>query len=128
MVRHNGKAAWTGNSRGSNGPIVMLTRQASEGRSKNGGLRLGEMERDCLIGHGISEFLKEKMLDTADNYRIFVCKGCGMLCDANPSKNIFKCRHCKTSTDITQVRIPYAFKLLTQELYSMGIKTGFNCA
>jgi DNA-directed RNA polymerase II subunit RPB2 len=115
-------------ARGSNGPIVMLTRQASEGRSKNGGLRLGEMERDCLIGHGISEFLKERMLDTADNFRVFICKNCGMTASVNPSKNIYKCNTCKTSADIVQVRIPYAFKLLSQELYTMNIKTGFTCA
>jgi hypothetical protein len=114
-------------ARGSNGPIVMLTRQASEGRSKNGGLRLGEMERDCLIGHGISEFLKERMLDTADNFRVFICKNCGMTASVNPNKNIYKCNSCKTSADIVQVRIPYAFKLLSQELYTMNIKTGFAC-
>lgn len=126
LVRRNGKAVWTGNSRGSNGPIVMLTRQPSEGRSKNGGLRLGEMERDCLIGHGISEFLKEKMLDTSDNYRLFICKNCGLTANANPAKNIYKCNHCKLSTDIVQIRIPYAFKLLSQELYTMNIKLGFT--
>lgn len=115
-------------ARGSNGPIVMLTRQPSEGRARAGGLRLGEMERDCLIGHGISEFLKEKMLDTSDNYRIFVCKNCGLTANANPAKNIYKCSNCKTSADIVQVRIPYAFKLLGQELYTMNIKMGFNCA
>ena len=112
-------------SRGSNGPIVMLTRQPSEGRARNGGLRLGEMERDCLIGHGISEFLKEKMLDTSDNYRVFICKTCGLTANANPIKNIYKCNHCKTSTDIVQIRIPYAFKLLSQELYTMNVKLGF---
>ena len=115
-------------ARGSNGPIVMLTRQPSDGRSRGGGLRLGEMERDCLIGHGVSEFLKEKMLDTSDNYRVFICKNCGLTADANPNKNIYKCQHCKTSADIVQVRVPYAFKLLGQELYTMNIKMGFNCA
>jgi len=128
MVRRNGKQVWTGNSRGSNGPIVMLTRQASEGRARNGGLRLGEMERDCLIGHGLSEFMKEKMLDTSDNYRVFICKNCGLTANANPTKNIYKCNHCKTSTDIVQVRIPYAFKLLSQELYTMNIKLGYTTA
>lgn len=115
-------------SRGSNGPVVMLTRQSSDGRSKGGGLRLGEMERDCLIGHGISEFLKEKMLDTADNYRVFICKNCGLTANANPKKNIYNCKYCKTSTDIIQVRIPYAFKLLSQELYTMNVKLGFTTA
>lgn len=114
-------------SRGSNGPIVMLTRQPSEGRARNGGLRLGEMERDCLIGHGVSKFLKEKMLDTSDNYRIFVCKTCGMTANANPAKNIYKCNYCKSNSEIIQVRIPYAFKLLSQELQTMNIKLGFDC-
>lgn len=114
-------------SRGSNGPIVMLTRQPSEGRARNGGLRLGEMERDCLIGHGVSKFLKEKMLDTSDNYRIFICKNCGLTADANPTKNIYKCNYCKVSSDVVQVRIPYAFKLLSQELQTMNIKLGFDC-
>jgi DNA-directed RNA polymerase beta subunit len=113
-------------ARGSNGPIVMLTRQPSEGRARNGGLRLGEMERDCLIGHGVSEFMKEKMLDTSDNYRVFICKTCGITANSNPSKNIYKCNYCKTSTDIVQVRIPYAFKLLSQELFTMNVKLGFT--
>lgn len=127
MVRRNGKPVWTGNSRGSNGPIVMLTRQCSEGRARNGGLRLGEMERDCFIGHGSALFLKEKMLDSADNYRVFICKNCGMIANVNPDKNIYKCNNCKNSLDIVQIRIPYAFKLLTQELYTMNVLMRFVC-
>ena len=114
-------------SRGSNGPIVMLTRQCSEGRARGGGLRLGEMERDCFIGHGTSSFLKEKMLDCADNYRVFICKECGMIANVNPDKNIYKCNHCKNATNIVQIRIPYAFKLLTQELYTMNVVMRYNC-
>lgn len=114
-------------ARGSNGPIVMLTRQASEGRSKMGGLRLGEMERDSILAHGVSSFLKEKMIDTADNYRVFICKECGLLCEANPHRNVYKCKYCKKSTDIAQVRIPYSFKLLSQELLTMSLKMGFTC-
>jgi len=127
MVRKNGKAIWTGNSRGSNGPIVMLTRQCSEGRARGGGLRLGEMERDCFIGHGTASFLKEKMLDCADNYRVFICKECGMIANVNPDKNIYKCNHCKNATNIVQIRIPYAFKLLTQELYTMNVIMRYIC-
>jgi DNA-directed RNA polymerase beta subunit len=108
-------------SRGSSGPIVMLTRQPSEGRARGGGLRLGEMERDAILGHALPCFLKEKMLDTADNYRIFICKKCGISATVNTEKNIYKCNNCKNSTDIAQVRIPYAFKLLTQELYTMNV-------
>ena len=114
-------------SRGSNGPIVMLTRQCSEGRARGGGLRLGEMERDCFIGHGSALFLKEKMLDCADNYRVFICKDCGMIATVNPEKNIYKCNHCKNATDIVQIRIPYAFKLLTQELNTMNVIMRYIC-
>ena len=127
MVRKNGKAVWTGNSRGSNGPIVMLTRQCSEGRARGGGLRLGEMERDCFIGHGSALFLKEKMLDCADNYRVFICKDCGMIANVNTDKNIYKCTHCKNASDIVQIRIPYAFKLLTQELHTMNVIMRYIC-
>ena len=78
-------------SRGSNGPIVMLTRQPSEGRARSGGLRLGEMERDCFIAHGTSNFLAERMLHVSDNYRIFICKKCGMHANVNTDKNIYSC-------------------------------------
>jgi DNA-directed RNA polymerase beta subunit len=108
-------------TRGGNGPVVMLTRQPAEGRARNGGLRFGEMERDAIVAHGASAFLKERMLDVSDNYRVFVCRKCGMLCIANPEKNIYKCTHCKNSADITQARIPYSMKLLLQELMTMAI-------
>ena len=121
MVRKNGKSVWTGNSRGSNGPIVLLTRQPAEGRARNGGLRFGEMERDAIVAHGASAFLKERMLDVSDNFRVFICRQCGLICTANPDKNIFKCTACKNNADITQVRIPYAMKLLIQELMTMGV-------
>ena len=108
-------------SRGSNGPIVLLTRQPAEGRARNGGLRFGEMERDAIVAHGASTFLKERMLDVSDNFRVFICRQCGLLCTANPEKNIYKCTTCKNNADITQVRIPYAMKLLIQELMTMGV-------
>ena len=112
-------------SRGSNGPIVMLTRQPSEGRARNGGLRLGEMERDGIVAHGTASFLKERMLDVSDNYRVFICRNCGVAANVNPDKNIYKCSMCKNSVDITQIRIPYAFKLLSQELATMNILMRF---
>jgi hypothetical protein len=127
MVRRNGKSVWTGNSRGSNGPIVMLTRQPSEGRARSGGLRLGEMERDCFIAHGTSNFLAERMLHVSDNYRVFVCKKCGMHANVNTDKGIYSCKYCKNNTDIAQVRMPYAFKLLNQELYTMNIMMRYVC-
>lgn len=108
-------------SRGSNGPVVMLTRQPAEGRARNGGLRFGEMERDAIVAHGASCFIKERMLDVSDNYRVFVCKKCGLFCTVNPERNIWKCGNCRNQTDIIQTRTPYAMKLLIQELMTMGI-------
>jgi len=108
-------------SRSSNGPVVMLTRQPAEGRARNGGLRFGEMERDAMLGHGAAAFLKERMMDVSDNNRIFVCKTCGMMCPANPEKSIYKCNMCKSSADVKEVRIPYAAKLLFQELLAMSV-------
>jgi len=114
-------------SRGSNGPIVMLTRQPSEGRARSGGLRLGEMERDCFIAHGTANFLAERMLHVSDNYRVFICKTCGLHANVNTEKNIYNCKYCKNNTDIAQVRIPYAFKLLSQELYTMNVMMRYVC-
>lgn len=108
-------------SRSSNGPVVLLTRQPAEGRARNGGLRFGEMERDAMLGHGSACFLKERMMDVSDNYRIFVCKNCGMMVPANPEKSIYKCAMCKSSADIVECRIPYAAKLLFQEMASMHV-------
>ena len=125
LVRRNGKAVWTGNSRGSNGPVVFLTRQPAEGRARNGGLRFGEMERDAIVAHGASAFLKERMLDVSDNYRVFVCRKCGVMCVANPERRIFRCTHCKCNADITQARIPYSMKLLVQELMTLGVGPRF---
>ena len=111
-------------SRGSNGPVILLTRQPAEGRARSGGLRIGEMERDCLIAHGASTFIKERYQDCSDNYKVYVCsgkKGCGMVAVANPEKNIFTCRNCKGHLNFAEVRIPYAAKLLLQELETMGV-------
>jgi DNA-directed RNA polymerase II subunit RPB2 len=108
-------------SRGSNGPVTLLTRQPAEGRSKCGGLRLGEMEVHALISHAASGFLKERMMDSSDNYRVFICRKCGLIATANPDKNIYKCSTCKTNADFAQVRIPYACKLLFQELETLGV-------
>lgn len=105
----------------SSGPLVMLTRQPAEGRARDGGLRFGEMERDCMISHGTSEFLKEIMMEKSDNFQCFVCKSCGLLGLVNPKSGIFKCSSCPNTTNFSQVRIPYAYKLFLQELESMSI-------
>ena len=82
----------------SHGPIVQLTRQPSEGRARDGGLRFGEMERDCMIAHGSSQFLKERMKDASDNFRLFICQRCGLKGHiVNPDEgNQFICKNCKT--------------------------------
>ena len=103
------------------GPVVLLTRQPAEGRSRDGGLRFGEMERDCIISHGGSHFLKERMLDVSDNYRVFLCRICGLTSVVNTNKNIYCCSNCKNYNNFSEIHLPYACKLFIQELESMSI-------
>jgi DNA-directed RNA polymerase II subunit RPB2 len=99
------------------GNVTTLTRQPLEGRSRDGGLRFGEMERDAMIVHGNSRFLKERLFDMSDPFNVIVCSICGMI-----SASQTECKGCKDDKLYT-INIPYAAKLLFQELNSMGIKT-----
>lgn len=112
-------------SRASSGPVVLLTRQPAEGRARDGGLRIGEMELECNWAHGIFQFLKERLMECSDNYRVFICKNCGNIATVNPEKNIYSCKNCKNINKFGEVRIPYACKLLFHEIQTMGIGAKF---
>ena len=104
----------------SRGPRAMLTRQPLEGRSKEGGLRFGEMEKDCVIGYGASCLLLERLMISSDLFTAHICGKCGYL-----GMEGF-CQFCRDGINIGKVKLPYAFKLLTQELMSMNIKVKFK--
>ena len=103
------------------GPLVMLTRQPAEGRARDGGLRFGEMERDCVVAHGMAEFTKERLMECSDAFTCYSCKDCGLLGIANAEQNIWACRGCDNTTSFSKLSIPYATKLLLQELETMSI-------
>ena len=106
------------------GPMVNLTRQPAEGRSRDGGFRVGEMERDVMIAHGMSRFCKERLYDVSDKYSVYVCKKCGMIATYNDGTRntlygsgdftIYNCKTCDNTTHFAKVEIPYAYKLLSQ--------------
>ena len=97
------------------GPRAVLTRQPTEGRSRDGGLRLGEMERDCVIAYGASQLLLERLMLSSDAFEVDICNQCGLM-----GYNSW-CTSCKSSEYIIKMTIPYAAKLLFQELLSMNI-------
>ncbi|XP_031272883.1 DNA-directed RNA polymerase III subunit 2 [Pistacia vera] len=107
-------------ARGS-GPRVMLTRQPTEGRARNGGLRVGEMERDCLIAYGASMLIFERLMISSDPFEVQVCRVCGLLGYYNHKLKAGICSTCKNGDNISTMKLPYACKLLIQELQSMNI-------
>lgn len=103
------------------GPMVNLTRQPAEGRSRDGGLRFGEMERDATISHGASFFTKERIYDVSDKYSVHVCNCCGLIVPYNEAEKIHYCKICDNRTSFSFVKIPYSCKLLFQELMTMNV-------
>ncbi len=124
------------------GPRTIITRQTVQGRANDGGLRIGEMERDGIIAHGATSFLKESMLDRGDDYYVAICNTSGTIAIYNESKNIFISPFAdgplkysenientmnldvisKYGKSFSIVRVPYSFKLLMQELQVMNIQ------
>ncbi|OQV06506.1 RNA polymerase Rpb2, domain-containing protein [Cladophialophora immunda] len=105
----------------SRGPRAILTRQPTEGRSRDGGLRLGEMERDCLIAYGASQLLRERLMLSSDQHQVDVCENCGFMAFAR------WCQRCSKAgepgSNVVRMTLPYAFKLLLNELGSMNVNT-----
>lgn len=97
------------------GPKAILTRQPTEGRSRDGGLRLGEMERDCLIAYGASQLLLERLMLSSDGTGIDICQQCGLFGYKG------YCHTCKSTREVAKMTMPYAAKLLVQELISMNV-------
>ena len=108
------------------GPTSILTRQPTEGRSRDGGLKIGEMEKDAMVAHGCGQFLKERMMETSDITKMYVCDECGLFASKVIDKNYYTCNSCNNSTRISAVNMPYACKLLFQELASVNILARIN--
>jgi DNA-directed RNA polymerase subunit B' len=101
------------------GPIQLLTRQPTEGRAKEGGLRLGEMEKDTFVAHGASLLLKERF--DSDKTVVPVCEGCGIIAIYDQFKDKRYCPICGENVEISDIEISYAFKLILDEFKSLGI-------
>lgn len=107
----------------STGNVTMMHHQPSEGRSRDGGLRTGEMERDSLISHGGSIFIKETFFDMSDEYHVNVCRDCGVILSRRTG-----CRMCNKENVNVKLNIPYCTKLLFQELMAMGVSVKISCS
>ena len=117
--------------RRSKGRCAILTRQPVEGRSRDGGLRLGEMERDCFLSHGAMYLVRDRYMDQSDPFILPVCKTCGLIAEPArpPGRGGLRvraaesyCRLCASGRHVVDVRIPYACKLLLQEIMAMNVR------
>lgn len=110
------------------GPMVNLTRQPAEGRARDGGFRMGEMEKDGLLAHGMNRFCRERLYDVSDKFNVHVCKKCGIIAQYNDKGftmqksnfTVHQCSVCENTTDFAYVEVPYAFKLLAHELQTIN--------
>jgi DNA-directed RNA polymerase II subunit RPB2 len=103
------------------GPINSMTRQPVEGRSREGGLRCGEMEVDCMLSHGMAYFLKEKLFECSDKFNVYICDNCSLISNYNSEKNIYSCNYCNNKCNFSKINLPYASKLLWYEIMTMGM-------
>ena len=120
----------------SKGPRQILTRQPLEGRSRKGGLRLGEMERDALLSHGVTDTVLDRFLTQSDEYSYYVCQSCKHMADPPAPRQSRRlsithagrpfCRFCRSQTNIDLVRTPYTAKLLQQELQGLHLGVKLN--
>ena len=104
------------------GPKQAITRQPLEGRSRDGGLKIGEMEKDSMIAHGVGQFLKERLNEVSDITKVHICDECGRFAAKVFDKDYYYCEGCDNSTRISAVSMPYACKLLFQEITSVNIQ------
>jgi DNA-directed RNA polymerase beta subunit/intein/homing endonuclease len=118
-VRRKGNPVWTGNSR-ARGPKTTISKQPTEGRAADGGLRVGLMERDCLHGQGVARVVRDRLMEQSDEHRMWVCEVCGIPAFVDKGGSFKECRLCN-GNKVARIRIPYGTKLIAQELMAMNI-------